>query len=289
MTDNSPQSPIAVSRLIHTIHIVRDIGPTRMQYQDVLGGLVFAEGYLPPEDRDMALLYVADYMIEPMAPRHPDKTQFSIARYLDRFGEGWHSFEVKVDNAKEAAAKLKAAGCALSGVYDVFFFVRAESTGGILLEVCQVPMPNDPYDRRNWNPRWAEGMPSGLLRLDHIACAVTEMNTPLRFFTELLDGKILSDERVTTPQPARRVFVRLGDKNVAFVCADDAGSGPIGAFLSKPNSGIYAMVWQVEDVARSKAVFAGKGLGIVEQDCIGGSFAIDPRDFRNARHEFKAP
>lgn len=74
MTDNSPQSPIAVSRLIHTIHIVRDIGPTRMQYQDVLGGLVFAEGYLPPEDRDMALLYVADYMIEPMAPRHPDKT-----------------------------------------------------------------------------------------------------------------------------------------------------------------------------------------------------------------------
>jgi 4-hydroxyphenylpyruvate dioxygenase-like putative hemolysin len=288
MSNPSTPSPIRIPRIIHAIHLVREIHAARMQYLDVLGGLVFSEGYFPAEDRDMALLYAADFMIEPMAPRDPAKTQFAIARYLSRYGEGWHSFEVKVENAKEAAARLKAAGCTLAGVYDVFFFVRQESTGGILLEVCQTPMPNDPYDRPNWNPRWADGIPCGLRRLDHIACAVKELDTPLRFFTELLDGRILSDERVTAPQPARRVLIRIGDKDVAFICPDDAGSGPVGAFLGKPNSGIYALVWAVENAAQAKAVFADKGLRIVVEGCIGGSFAIDPRDFHNARHEFKA-
>ena len=59
---------VKVSRVIHTIHATTDIYGCRLLYQDALGGLVFAENYFPAEDRDAALLYVTNHMVEPMAP-----------------------------------------------------------------------------------------------------------------------------------------------------------------------------------------------------------------------------
>ena len=94
---------IRVSRIVHTIHAVADIATCRARYLDVLGGLIFAEGYFEPEDRDMALLYVADHMIEPMAPRDPARLDKPYARYLQRFGEGLHSFEIMLENGPVAA------------------------------------------------------------------------------------------------------------------------------------------------------------------------------------------
>jgi catechol 2,3-dioxygenase-like lactoylglutathione lyase family enzyme len=283
-------SPIRAKRIIHTIHAIRDIDNCRRQYQDVFGGIVFNEGYEPSADRDHALLYVADHMIEPMAPHDPANEKSVMNRFIGRFGEGWHSFEILVDNAAEAAAKLKAAGCELIETpYPVFFFVRPQSTGGILFEVCEKPMKNDPFDLPNWNPRWADGMACGLIALDHIACVVRELETPLHFFTELLDGTVIADERVDMPQPGRRVLVQLGGTRVAFTAPDDVQSGPLGVFLSRPNAGIYALVWQVEDIAQAKEDFAAKDLALLETACAGGGFAIDPADFAGARHEFVQP
>ena len=73
-------SRIAVSRIIHTIHAAHDIHACRLLYQDALGGLVFAENYFPAEDRDAALLYVTNHMVEPMAPRHADDLTKPFAR-----------------------------------------------------------------------------------------------------------------------------------------------------------------------------------------------------------------
>lgn len=68
-------SPVKVRRVIHTIHAVADIAACRAAYLNLLGGMIFAEGYFEAEDRDMALLYVADHMIEPMAPRDPARLE----------------------------------------------------------------------------------------------------------------------------------------------------------------------------------------------------------------------
>jgi catechol 2,3-dioxygenase-like lactoylglutathione lyase family enzyme len=280
------RDPVKVSRIIHTIHATRDIAACRGRYLDVLGGLIFAEGYFEPEDRDMALLYVADHMIEPMAPRDPARDDKAFARYLKRFGQGFHSFEIKVDNARQAAAKLKAAGCQLATEYDTFFFVRQPSTGGVLLEVCEIPMTNDPYDRRNWSPAWAEGLPSTLSRLDHIACVTADLDGALAFFAGALDGERLLDERVGAPQPGRRILVRLGDTRVAFIQPDDLETGALAAFLRAPNPGIYSLTWTVEDAAAAQAAFTAKGLRLTRDGCVSGGFAIEPEDFFGARHEF---
>ncbi len=289
MPDASPShDKVAIRRVIHSIHAVADIGACREKYLDLLGGVIFAEGYFAAEDRDMALLYAADFMLEPMSPRNPHDLDKSFARYLARHGQGFHSFEIKVDDGPRAAALFKAGGASLASEYGQFFFVRAESTGGVLLEVCELPMPNDPVDRGHWRPEVLRGHPSGLLGLDHIACLTRDADAALRFFAGLCDGEVLADGATSLPQPGRRVALRLGDKQVAFVQPDDAGAGAARAFLEPPGSGIYAHVWKVEDMARAEAFFVDKGLRVTREHCIADGFAIDPADFLGARHEFVA-
>ena len=277
---------IKVKRVIHAIHMVEDLAVCRAKYLDILGGLIFAEGYFEAEDRDMALLYVADFMVEPMAPRDPTRSEMHVARYLQRYGPGYQSFEIGIDNGPDVAARMKEAGCKLSAEYGIFFYVRPESTGGVLLEVCETAMPNDPYDRRGWRPDWSEGHPSTILRLDHIACITADVDGALSFFTRVVDGELLSDDHITAPQPARRALVQLADTKVAFIQPDEPAQGALGTFLAPPSSGVYALVWQVEDAARAREYFESKGMRTTREGSVSSGFAIEPDDFLGARHEF---
>ena len=285
MTDNR----IKVPRIIHTIHATHDLYACRLLYQDALGGLVFAENYFPAEDRDCALLYVANHMVEPMAPRTPDDMSKPFARLTSKIGQSFHSFELKVANGKQASQAFRDAGATVASDYGVFFFVKAESTGGVLLEVCETAMPNDPYDRPGgWGPQVGVGHASSVQRLDHIACVTREADKALNFFTKVVDGALLSDERIELPQAARRVLLQIGDTQVAFIQPDAPASGPLGAFLGKPQNGIYALVWQIADEMQARAHFDKLKLRQTDEGCVSTGFAIDPDDFLGARHEFVA-
>jgi len=289
MTQTASDGRVAVSRIIHTIHATTDIYNCRLRYQDALGGLVFAENYFPAEDRDCALLYVTDHMVEPMAPRNPDDLTKPYARMAAKIGQAFHSFELKVADGKAASQAFRDGGAKTASDYGIFFFVKAESTGGVLLEVCETPMPNDPYDRPHWDPRVGQGHHCGVLALDHIACVTRDADAAIRFFTGLVDGEVVSDERTTLPQPARRVVIHIGDTDVAFIQPDDETSGPLGAFLGKPQNGIYALVWKIADASKARAHFGDKlCLRLTQDECVSAGFAIAPEDFFGARHEFVA-
>ena len=284
-------NPIRVPRIIHTIHSTTDIYGMRLRYQDALGGLVFAENYFPAEDRDCALLYVANHMVEPMAPRNPEDMTKPFSRMTARIGQAFHSFELKVEDGKAASQAFRDAGAVTASDYGAFFFVKPESTGGVLVEVCETGMPNDPYDRPGgWGVTVGTGHASGVVRLDHIACVTAEIDKAVQFFTGCVDGKVLSDEHTTQPQSARRVVIRIGDTNVAFIQPDDIASGPLGAFLARKQNGIYALVWQVADTDKARAHFTGGllQLRLAEEDCVSSGFAIHPDDFFGGRHEFIA-
>lgn len=282
----SADARIKVNRIIHAIHMVEDLAACRAKYLDLLGGLIFAEGYFEAEDRDMALLYVADFMVEPMSPRDPAREDMHVARYLKRFGQGYQSFELGIGNGPAVAARLKETGCKLSAEYGIFFYVRPESTGGVLLEVCETKMPNDPYDRRGWRADWSEGHPSTILRLDHIACVTADVDAALSFFTGRVDGDLLSDETVETPQPGRRALIQLAGTKIAFIQPDEPSQGQLGTFLAPPSSGVYALVWQVEDASKAREFFESKGVRTTREGSVSSGFAIDPEDFLGARHEF---
>ncbi len=278
---------VKVERIIHTIHATTDIRACRQLYQNALGGLVFAENYFPAEDRDAALLYVTNHMVEPMAPRTPGDMDKAFARLTSKIGQSFHSFELKVESGKEASQAFRDAGATVASDYGFFFFVKADSTGGVLLEVCETPMPNDPYHRPGgWNADVGTGHACGVVRLDHIACVTREIDKALHFFTQVVDGELLSDGRTEYPEPGRRVTIRVGDTIVAFIQPDDSLSGHLGAFLNKSQNGIYALVWQVADEGQARAHFDKLALRQTREACISSGFAIDPDDFLGARHEF---
>jgi catechol 2,3-dioxygenase-like lactoylglutathione lyase family enzyme len=277
---------ITVRRLIHTIHCVADVEATRRLYMQALGGIAFAESYHVGEDRDMALMYVADHMIEPMAPRSVGG-ETTFARYLRKYGQGFHSIEFKVDDAVQAAAACKAKGVVLTTEYDVFFFIHPRSTGGVVVEVCDIPMGADPYDYKGWNPDWAEGHPSSLRRLSYVACATRDLPGAVRFFTEVLDGEVAGRDRVLTPEPAERVFIRVGDALFAFMQPDAEGQGPLTVFLAGPNSGVYALVWRVDDTDQAKGWFDRQGLA-TDGDGLDGALALSRDAMLGARHEFES-
>ncbi len=283
---SAPPARIHASRIVHTIHATTDIRACRLLYQDALGGLVFAENYFPAEDRDAVLLYVANHMVEPMAPRNADDMTKPYARLTKKIGQSFHSFELKVQNGAAASQAFRDAGCTLASDYGVFFYVKGQSTGGILLEACETPMPNDPYDRTGWNAASGVGHACSVVRLDHIACVTAELDKALRVFTEVIDGEILSDEEISMPEPARRVMLQVADTRIALIRPQDPGTGMLGAFLKKPQNGIYALVWQIVDVEQATAHFEKLGLRLTRTGCITPGFAIEPSDFFGARHEF---
>lgn len=276
---------IAVSRLVHTIHCVPDVSAAKQLYMQALGAITFAEGYHAGEDRDMALMYVADHMVEPMAPR-THESDATFARYLRKYGPGFHSIEFKLADAVDAAARCKAAGVVLTTEYDTFFFVHPRSTGGVVVEACDIPMGNDPFDYRGWNPDWVEGHPSALRRLSYVACGTRDLDAAIRFFTEVLDGEVVARDRITAPEPAERVFIRVADGLFAFMRPEAGGAGPLSDFLAGPNSGVYALVWRIDDVERAKAWFSRLKLA-TGPDGLDGALALSRDAMLGARHEFE--
>ena len=121
--------------------------------------------------------------------------------------------------------------------------------------MCELAMPNDPYDRPQWNPAVGAGHHCTVTGLDHIACVTADIDQVIGFFTGAVDGRIVSDARTGLPQPGRRVLIRIGDTDVAFIQPDDAAQGPLGAFLAKPQNGIYALAWKVADAGAAQAHF----------------------------------
>lgn len=264
------EGQVCIKRLFHTTHATTDHDAARIAYLEAFGGLAFLEGYHAGEDRDMALVYVADQMIEPMAPRDAGALDKVFARYLARYGEGWHSFAFTISDSAWAAATLRAAGCEITTEYDNFFLLHPRASGGVLLEFCDVEVAQDPYYLPGWSPAWAASRADRPRRMAYICCVVPAAEVTADFFTTLLDGYRTGEGRVEWPQPARFVDVAVADARLRIITPDRADQGPLGRYLSSRRSGIYAVGWDVADADAAAAIMHGAGLHTtrVDQDGI---------------------
>jgi methylmalonyl-CoA epimerase len=88
-----------------------------------------------------AFLPVGGTEIELLEPTRPDS---SVARFIEKRGEGLHHIAIRVDDIEAALAELKAKGVQLidesprSGAGGTrIAFVHPKSTHGVLLELCE--------------------------------------------------------------------------------------------------------------------------------------------------------
>jgi hypothetical protein len=275
---------VQATRVVHTIHAVVDVDAAQEVYVRAFGGKPFAGGYHEGEDRDMSLLYVADHMVEPMAPRRPEATDKTFARYLARYGSCFHSIELKTPDCRKAAADCKAMGLELTTEYDIFFFIHPRSTGGLVIEVTDVLMGADPYDQPDWDPDWAKGGPSQIKGLAYVACVVRDLGAAVRCLTEAFDGEVISRDQADWPQPCTRVFVSIGGTVVALLSPKADGQGPLSNYLAGLTSGIYALAWAVEDLDKASGWFASQGLSMTPD--VPAAARAAEGVFMGARHWF---
>jgi 4-hydroxyphenylpyruvate dioxygenase-like putative hemolysin len=266
----SETNPLRALRYLHTIHAAPECERLRHIYQHVFGGLVFHESYYPPEDRDAALLYVADHMIEVMSPRDPDNMDFMYARYVRKSGPSWHSISFRVADCALARAHCEASGIVLNTTGPGLIFLHPRSTGGIIMELTDHRMPNDPWDLPNWRRDWAAGRPNRPHALDHIVCAPRDPAAAIAFLTGPLGGTAGASHAVDWPQRATATPVDVADARLLVLEPEDRGSGPLIDFTKGLNAGVYALAWRIADPAAGAAWFAENGIPVAALPGGGG-------------------
>jgi len=129
---------------MHTIdHLgiaVKSLAQARKFYEQ-LGLEIASEEIVSHEKVKVAMIPLGDSRIELLEPTGPDST---IAKFLEKRGEGLHHVALHVPDLTHAVEQLKASGARLisdeikvgAGGH-LYVFVHPSSAGGVLLELVQ--------------------------------------------------------------------------------------------------------------------------------------------------------
>ena len=136
-----------LTRIDHVGLAVRDLDAAIAFYENTFGMRVVHQEINEEQGVREAMLAVGDSgsCIQLLAPLTPDST---IAKFLDRSGEGIQQVAYGVDDIDSASAELRARGLRL--LYDAprrgtagsrVNFVHPKDAGGVLIELVEPPAP----------------------------------------------------------------------------------------------------------------------------------------------------
>jgi methylmalonyl-CoA/ethylmalonyl-CoA epimerase len=111
------------------------------KFYETLGLEITDEEVVEGEKVKVAMIPLGDSRIELLEPTAPDST---VAKFLEKRGEGLHHVALHVPDLSHAVEELKASGARLisdeikvgAGGH-LYVFVHPSSTGGVLLELVQ--------------------------------------------------------------------------------------------------------------------------------------------------------
>ena len=129
-----------MTRIDHLGIAVKSLAEAR-QFYEKLGLQVMPEETVEAEKVRVAMVPVGEGRIELLEPTAPDST---IARFLEKRGQGLHHVALHVTNLSETVERLKASGTRLineeikvgAGGHR-YVFVHPSSAGGVLLELVE--------------------------------------------------------------------------------------------------------------------------------------------------------
>jgi len=127
-------------RIDHLGIAVRSIDRALEFYRDQLGLGVALRETVEQEKVNVAMLPLGEPRFELLEPSESDST---IAKFIEKRGEGLHHVAIRVPDLNAAVERLRAAGAKLlneprvgAGGH-VYVFVHPSSAGGVLIELIQ--------------------------------------------------------------------------------------------------------------------------------------------------------
>ena len=128
-------------RIDHVGIAVRCIDEALEVYRDAAGCEPAHRGVVEHEGVEVVMLPAGDSRIELLQPTSPES---SVARFLERRGEGMHHLALLVADLDSAISSLRAAGRVLVGNGAQigaegyrYVFVHPKDAGGVLLELVE--------------------------------------------------------------------------------------------------------------------------------------------------------
>jgi methylmalonyl-CoA/ethylmalonyl-CoA epimerase len=136
-----------VSGLSHIAIAVREADPLVAILVGALGATRGAEEMLDGGALRVVFVHLGPVTLELLEPRSADHT---VAKFLEKRGEGLHHVSLEVGDIVKALAGCRAAGVRLidevprAGAHGTrIAFLNPKSLGGVLVELCQ-EKPGDP-------------------------------------------------------------------------------------------------------------------------------------------------
>ncbi|RIE14236.1 methylmalonyl-CoA epimerase [Candidatus Cryosericum odellii] len=130
-----------IKNIDHIGIVVNNIQESLSFWQTSLGIEPHGTQEVPQQKLKTAFLPVGDTEIELLESTSPDS---SVAKFLEKHGEGLHHIAIRVDDIEAALAELKTKGIKLidetprNGAGGArIAFVHPKATHGVLLELCE--------------------------------------------------------------------------------------------------------------------------------------------------------
>ncbi len=130
-----------ITSINHIGIAVRDLETSKALYQKIFNVEHFHEEVVEEQMVAVASFTVGDVLLELTAPTSPEST---IAKFLEKRGEGIHHIAFAADSVSDELARLNNEGISLinneprNGAHDMLIaFLHPKSTGGVLMELCQ--------------------------------------------------------------------------------------------------------------------------------------------------------
>jgi catechol 2,3-dioxygenase-like lactoylglutathione lyase family enzyme len=284
--------PFTIGKNFHIIHMTGDLKALDAWYYDVFSVQRFMpDSYMPAEVRDASLVLVGDLCVETLAPAfHVEGwDNMPLGRFYNRLGSRYHSLAWYVDEGfADLYTDLKAAG------------VRCYGTGGVTqdgatpqgavfthprdtytqLEFVPAPDPSTPRGRRDprfkpgWSPEWwAEYHPLRLQRFSHTTIATNDVAKARDLYVDVLKGTLLYEGEMAATR-STSAFVLVGEDLVVELAQPLDDESIVAKDIERYHESLFAVTYQVADLAAAEAYLAGKGVGFVVND--GTTLISDP-------------
>jgi len=103
----------------------------------------------------------------------------------------------------------------------------------------------------------------GLLAIDHVGIAVSDLDAAIAFYRDVL-GLVLAHTEVNEPQGVREAMMAIGDSGSSIqLLAPLNPDSTIAKFLAKNGPGIQQMAYRVADIEVTCSALRSAGLRLI--------------------------
>jgi catechol 2,3-dioxygenase-like lactoylglutathione lyase family enzyme len=258
-----------IGKLFHVTHVVSDLRPVDLWYDEVFACTRFYHGFAKAAGRDASLLAISDVIMEPMSPANvPNLRNLSVRRFHDRFGQHLHSIAWYVDDAAAISTHL-----AMHGLrqWDVVgrpvtppnekfaVWTHPKETHGQLEFAVVERNTIDPRLQPAWsNEFWRERHPLGIEGASHITAVVGDLAAAKRFYCDVLGSAVIHEEEDASRK--RSAFVTVGEDTVLELAQPLSGATAEGQDLERNGEGFHSLTFKTRNLARAAEFLRSKQL-----------------------------